>query len=409
MSILKLIRVGNIFFSQIFITVLNTVFSILLLRILPIDEFSTYILVTTYISILVTCSDMGISQSLVSIGAINKSNTSFQIFLSKLGCEIRNNLFQVFFILFLVFLFYSNYNKISNNSIILISLTVFLISYLQGIIQIKKSIFIINYNTKISFKIGLIESLIKLCFLPICFFFPTYHIVIIGLFISNLIPLFYINHITRNYKVQNYGQNFETEIYNFIKPLIPVVIFTVVQGNFGIIFLNHLNNKYAIAQFGALGRISMLFSTLLILNNYILQPYFANIKSLKLVKLQFLNFCIAFILFSILILLTIHYFSNLWLMILGSKYSNLHSELFLVASYSLINLFGASVYTILISRKYTKGQFYYILLGIIIQFMYYYFIKVSTLNDILYINIMMSMAYLLVQFYFLRKLYVNEL
>lgn len=404
----KLILVSKIFFSQIFITALNTISSILLLRLLSLDEFSTYVLITTYISIVVTFSDMGISQSLVSIGSLNKSNISFLISISETGLIFRKKIFFIFFTLIAFFIYITNYRKLDIYQILFILIFIFFLSSLQGIIQIKKTIFIINYDTYNSFKIGLIESTTKLVILPLCYIYPKYQVALLGLLFSSLTTLYYIHRFTRNFILESNQINISNQIVNFIKPLVPVVIFTVIQGNLGIILLDYINNKNAVAQFGALNRISMIFSTLLVFNNYIIQPYFANLKSLKTFKIYIFNFCTLFMLFSMLVLLSIYYFSDVWLFILGKKYSNLRYELFLVALNSLINLFGASIYTILISKKFTKGQSYYIFWGILINILYYFFIKISNLNDILFLNILMSISYLLVQFYYLKKLVLNE-
>ncbi len=403
----KIISVGKIVGSNTIHVALNTFFSLTLIRLLSLDEYSFFVIITTYVSIVVTCSDMGISQSLVSIGAIEKSNASFQLTISKIGIKIRNSIFSIIFFIFFLYLYYVNNNRANNFKVETILISVLVLAYLQGIVQIKKSIYIINYNTRITFKIGLFESLTKIFFLPVCFLYPTHQSALLGLLFSSVSTFYYVRSLTKDVNVGVYNINAEEEIFKFIKPLIPVVLFSVIQGNLGVIYLDAMNDRDSVAQFGALSRISMLFGSLLVLTSHVLHPFFANIGSLTKFKNNIFKFSLLFLIFTIFVLTTVYFCPRIWLFILGKKYYNLQYELILVSLNAIINLMGASFYTILISRKFTSGQSYFIPLGIVVYVVFLFFFNNIKLADILLLNICISLSYLLLQLWLLRK-FVND-
>ena len=82
---------------------------------------------------------------------------------------------------------------------------------------------------------------------------------------------------------------------------------------------------------------------------------------------------------------------------LGNKYAGLAAELPIAIGAALITLAGATLYTIVISKGNTKGQAWYILLGIGSQVISIWVFGVSTTSSALILNAMPAIAYMIVQ------------
>jgi O-antigen/teichoic acid export membrane protein len=171
----------------------------------------------------------------------------------------------------------------------------------------------------------------------------------------------------------------------------------MVQGQISYYLLSYSGLTQQIAQVGALARLGQFVGLLLLLNPFLIQPTFARIQNKK--KFVSLVFMLGIGLFflSFLIMISTYLAPKYWLLALGQNYSNLSNQLPLAIISSLFYFFGATIYTVLISRGFTRGQYYYLLIGLLGQIIYVGFFGISSSYDALILNVIPSISYFLIQ------------
>jgi hypothetical protein len=124
------------------------------------------------------------------------------------------------------------------------------------------------------------------------------------------------------------------DIVDYIRPLIPGMIFTALQSQIIIIIITIFGKSENIADIAALGKIGQLFVFLNAFNTYIVGPYFARMRG-GVMQPYIITVSASISLTIILYVLGVEY-PDLFLFLLGDKYMHLKEELSLM-------LLGASL------------------------------------------------------------------
>ena len=188
-----------------------------------------------------------------------------------------------------------------------------------------------------------------------------------------------------------------SQLRSFVVPLIPGVIYFLFQGHISTLLLALSGATSSIAEVGALGRLGQLLSLLALLNGHFIQPYFARIASMRLFAKRAIQTLTAVVAILIVVTLSVHYFPEPWLAILGPNYKGLTRELPIAMIGMQLSVLGGIVYTIVIATKNTRRQWWQIVFGMGGQLIFIYSIGVQTTVDALLLNLIPAAAYFLLQ------------
>ncbi|BAU55382.1 lipopolysaccharide biosynthesis protein [Mucilaginibacter gotjawali] len=141
------------------------------------------------------------------------------------------------------------------------------------------------------------------------------------------------------------------EMLAYIKPVIPGMVFAAFQSQITILIISVFGKTAHIAEIGALGRLSSLFSVLNIGASIIVTPLIARQPQSKLLKMFLLVFLMAA--FGVLLLDLFGYFyPGVFLLLLGKNYYGLEPEVRLVIYDSGIVFLNTLVWNMNSARKW---------------------------------------------------------
>ena len=392
------------------IQAINMLSAIILLRILSIQDFAIYTFALSTILMASLFSNMGISQAVITIGALHSKNAGF---LGELDLAARgiSKFMELFVLLILFILYLTEYIGVGNKSF---SLTLLLIiigsSWIMSRVTLQQAILNIQHDDSSIILSGFLGAISRLLSVWICFYIPSVEIALVG----NLIGLIVVYQIQRN-RVARYvlpGKKLNSEIsrllLNFIKPLFLSVIYFAFQNQLSIFIFSFQNQLSFVAELGALGKIMQLVGWVGIINPYLIHPIFARISDRKIFLKRLFLVAVLIFLFSLGLVASSVEYSDLWLSILGDNYSSLKNELPIAVFGSAISLSGGILYTIVISRNYTSYQYLTIVFGIAAQFIFILTVGVHTVVDAVYLNIFPAACYMAIQIlillYIIKKL-----
>jgi membrane-associated HD superfamily phosphohydrolase len=140
-----------------------------------------------------------------------------------------------------------------------------------------------------------------------------------------------------------------------------MAIYTLLQGQIAIFLLSAHTNTPAVAEVGALSRLGQLFTVIMMLNPFLVQPVFARVTSRRDFQTKLTLMVAALSALSALVLGSAYAAPHPWLFLLGSKYAGLTPELPIAVGTALATVVGGTLCTVVLARGQTRGQSFAIL------------------------------------------------
>ena len=193
------------------------------------------------------------------------------------------------------------------------------------------------------------------------------------------------------------SQEHKKDFSTFIYPLIPGAIYFIIQGQVSIFLLSLFGHTTPIAQVGALGRLGQIIGFTMMIQPFFIQPYFARLENKKDFTSKILFTVLILLLGTGITLISSFIFPQAWLYLLGSHYSNLTHELPIALAAPLVFLISTTLYTIIISHKFTQWQSFSIIISIVIQLFFIAVNGIHTTLDALLLNFLVNIGYLVLQ------------
>ncbi len=183
------------------------------------------------------------------------------------------------------------------------------------------------------------------------------------------------------------------EVLNFIRPLVPATLFFAFQGQIGVFLISWFGNVEAIAEVGALGRISQIFILLGAFNTVVVAPYIAKTPR-HLLLWRYLFFLCGAILLSAGVVSTGFLLPGIFIWLIGPNYSHLSSDLGLLLMGSCLNLVSGLMWSMHSARKWVFGWgvWLYITTTILVQLACIKLLALETVTGILVFSIYTSLA-----------------
>lgn len=385
--------------GQGFIRFVELATALLIIRFLSVQEFALYTLFNTFQAIGCAGTDLGISQGVVSYGAGIRDDRNKLWSLVDTAQKYRRQLF--IFVSVGLIIAAPFFGKVySPQDIVICLIAVLTASWFQQNASLRAAVLYVHHNAKELLIAGTCVAFLRL----VCVYFasqayPSAAVILIinavGLALSNFVLTF------RSQKYFNEpgtkDSSYQKPLLDFIKPLIPSTIYSLIQGQIAILFLSSAAQTVAVAEMGALMRFGQVIAFLGLINTFFIHPYFARIHVRKDFVKKASLFLICFIAGIMGIIGLASLFPMALLFMIGPKYYHLKSELLMVLATAGLILLTSMQYYLLLARKETKGQVKVVLGGIIVQVLWVGFVGVHSLEDALWFNFISAASFFILQ------------
>jgi len=389
--------------GQGLVLLINIFVGVLFIHWLPKDAYGFYILGTTIQAVVCAFSDFGLTNAVNTLIARDIDDLERNSSIFKATWKLRKEYLPLAITSGIVLSYFIiDFNIAGISWLIITSLVGGL---LQSALNISKSFLNASRNASGLFTIGLSECFTRLILVPICLMIPEAATAMTVNVVGMLIALVLINKWLPNGGVSLTDElSRRTEIKNFVNPLIPSVIYSVLQAQLGITILGFLGSTLLVAETGALGRIGQIVGLLFILNPFWVQPHFAQIQNINTLRKD-----VAFVLFVLavlaaLLIISSHSFPRIWLWLLGEKYQSSSLDLPWAVLSAIVYGTHSVLYTIVMARSATRWQSLTIVLGVGFQFVYLLLFGVTKTQDAILLGMLPGLGGVIVQIIILVSL-----
>lgn len=393
--------IGRFLCGQSVIHIMNLTVGIALVRLLPLEQYALYIIASLLVALLSLGGDMGIAQAVNTLVARHSHDATAVGRIFSAAVRYRRMLFLIVLpILAIVTVTVTRGHALSLAELVIVFSLVLLTGLAQQGASVRTAVLNAHHDSAALLRAGTLGALTRLCLIAVCLWWPHVTTALLINLAGTLVSCLLLTRATQAYlpKTRVTADDSSSEaIRKFVIPLVPGVIYYLVQGQIATFLLSLHGYTTAVAETGALTRLGQLLAFLSPAFGFFVQPHFARIANRSEFKRKLFHVCMLFSVFSSLILLSAFLLPHAWLLVLGPKYDQLTTELPLALAASLLTLLGTALYTIVISRNYTRGQSWNIAIGVAIQVAFLSAIGVHSTSHALLLTALPALGYVLLQ------------
>jgi O-antigen/teichoic acid export membrane protein len=184
------------------------------------------------------------------------------------------------------------------------------------------------------------------------------------------------------------NEEYRTMMVEIVKSYIPNAIFYSMQGQLTIWLIAIFGDTQNIAEVGALGRLSVIFSVIGAVMSSVVLPSFARCQSPDQLRRRYFQIVAAFCLFGISFIAVAQFFPDQLLWILGPKYSHLRDEVVLMMALASFSSVISAMWLLNATKAWIKYVWLNIPSVILTQVLLLSLFNVSTLNGVLWFSIL---------------------
>lgn len=401
LNLVKLISiVGS---TEIILKGIGFISGILIVRMLPIQEYALYTLANTMLGTLVIFTDSGISNGVMALsGRVWQDPKKLGVVLAT-GLELRKKFALISLTIstpIIIYLLVKNNASYLSAVLILLSLIpAFYAALSDSLLEITPKL---HQDISSLQKNHLIVGVGRLLLTVLTvFIFPWTFVIVL----AAGLPQIYGNYKLRkiNAKFVDVKQKADSairkEILRIVIRILPNIVFYALSGQIVIWILSVFGNSTDLASIGALGRFAVFMGFFTSILSTLFLPRFSRLEEHKKTLLKyFLYFQIILFLVSGFILLIVFLFPTQMLWILGASYGSLSSELFLIMLSNCIGVVAAMTGNLLGSRGHFLNPILVIVLNLGTVVVSYFIWDLTTLRGILYYSVFYQCISLLVNY-----------
>ncbi|MEM8525742.1 MAG: polysaccharide biosynthesis protein [Bacteroidota bacterium] len=365
---------------------------ILVIRVLPTEEYALYTLANTMLGTMTVLADGGIASGVLSEGGKVWGNRSKLGSVIATGIHLRKR-FAVgsltIAVPILLYLLLHHGASWLTAVLLILSLIPAFFSALSGkILEITPKL----HQDIVSLqKIQVGSNLGRLGLLGLTIFvFPWAYIAILAAGLPQIWANFQIRKRSKKYSEANaqISPEVQKNILKLVKRILPGAIYYAFSGQIIIWLVSIFGNAQYIAQVGAIGRLMVLLTIVKSIFEFLLVPRFAKIEGTRssLSKNFFLSIAMV-ALVCFLLISAVYFFPKPALFVLGEKYRNLETEIFLMTTASCIAMLSSCMNSLIVSKGIVPNPVFFIPTVIIGQILILLNLDYSSLAGILYFSI----------------------
>ncbi len=212
------------------------------------------------------------------------------------------------------------------------------------------------------------------------------------------VGIFYFHLARRKLGTEGTGSpEKRTAIIRLALPNVPQAIFYALQGQLSLFLITFWGHTKGVASVGALARLGQIFSIFMQLNPLVIEPYFAKLPK-QAVKRSYQITLLLAGLTCTAVALAASAFPELFLRILGSQYSGLHSEVKLAIAASAVSCFSSVLWCIHLARRFVYWWNVILSIGltIAVQILCVLKLDMGTVRGVLLLSLATNLASLLI-------------
>ncbi|HEY9810711.1 MAG TPA: hypothetical protein V6D13_15385 [Halomicronema sp.] len=185
-------------------------------------------------------------------------------------------------------------------------------------------------------------------------------------------------------------------IFNIVKPQTPNAIFYCVQGQLNIWLIGLFGNTQNIAEFGALGRLAVIFSVFSAVMSGIVLPSFARCQSVKILSRRYWQIIGGFCVFGLMLVSLAVFFPSQVLWILGNQYQYLESEVVLMVASTVLSSLAGIMWSINSAKAWIEYAWIEPPLRVVLQIILLMSLDISSVKGVLIFNIISTTSPILI-------------
>ncbi|GAB3925888.1 MATE family efflux transporter [Mucilaginibacter myungsuensis] len=381
--------------AQVLIQIFAFVSGILIIRTLPTSEYALYTLANTMLGTMTVLADGGIAMGVMSQGGKVWLDRQKLGSVLSTGFYLRKRFAVVSLAIAIPILMYllrhHDASWLMTGLIVVAIIPAFLMSLSGELLEIAPKL---TQDIKPLQKIQIGTNIRRLILLVTTLFIFPWAVVAI---LASGFPQIWANLKLRKISVsyaepdQIRDPAVEKEILKLVKKLLPGALYYCLAGQVTIWLISIFGTTSAVAQAGALGRISVMLTLFSVLFGTLVAPRFARLTNSKQVLLpKYLLIQSGVLALCICIISVVYLFPSQILWVLGTGYADLKIELILSILGSCLSLMAGISYSLYANRGWAMNPLFIIPFNIAIIAVGAVLINVSTLKGILLLNIFIS-------------------
>ncbi len=392
--------------AQVVVQILGFISGIMVIRMLPTQEYALYTLANTMLGTMTILADGGIGTGVLAQGGkVWQDRERLGAVLST-GFDLRKKFAIASLIIaipVLIYLLQIHHASWLLTCLIIASLIpAFFTALSNNLLEIAPKL---RQDITSLQKNQIQVSTLRLLMVGLILFaFPWAFLAILAGGFSQIWANIRLKHISSKYAdwAQKPDIEIRANILTFVKKILPGSIYYCISSQVTIWIISAFGNTKALAQVGALGRLSTVLGLFSVLFSTLIIPRFARLPNVKRdIMKKFFLIQIGLFLISMVIIFLVVIFTKDILWILGEDFSGLTKEIILITIGSCMSLISVSSNQLLSSRGIIVPPIILISFAIIVQ------VSIGLLMDMSKIyNVLLYGIYIPLILYSLRLIYL---
>jgi O-antigen/teichoic acid export membrane protein len=383
--------------AQLLIQGIGFLSGILVIRMLPTQEYAMYTLANTMLGTVMVLADGGIAAGVMSQGGkVWRNPEKLGVVLST-GLDLRRKFAIISLILaspVLYILLRHHGASWTMAIILLLSLTPAFLTALSGtLLEVVPKL---HQDIVPLQKIQMTLNIGRLALLSIIiFYFPLAYLAILAAGLPQIWANFRLRKISHKYAIPHREPDMEIrkKILAFVKRILPGSIYYCLSGQITIWLISIFGSTKSVAQIGALGRLAMLLGLFTTLFNTLVVPRYSRLpQNREFLLKRYLQIMLILLCLSFGIVLFVYLFPTPILWLLGKEYTDLKLELVLNITGSCIAMMVGCSFSICTSRGWAMNPMVPIITSLAAIMLGVSFIDISTIKGILILNIFIALT-----------------
>ncbi len=381
--------------AQILLQAIGFLSGILIIRLLPVQEYALYTLANTMLGTMTVLADGGISTGVMAQGAkVWKEKDKLGMVLAT-GLDLRRKFaigsLVVATPILIYLLFHNGASWFTTILIVLSLIPAFFAALSDTLLEIvpklHQDILPLQKN---QVAVGLGRLLLTTLTI---FIFPWAFIAILASGIPRILGNIKLKKIAHQFadKEQKSDPVIKGEIMQMVKKILPGAIYYCVSGQITIWLISIFGKIESVAQLGALGRFAVLLSLFNVIVGTLIIPRYARLieqKALLLKRFIQILFLLTFLMCAFTVLT--YLFSDQLLWILGKNYYGLRDELVLNIAGTCVGLIAGVCFALYTSRGWVINPVFSISISVISIAAGAFLFNVGSLYGVLLFNLFLA-------------------
>lgn len=383
--------------AQIIVQAVGFASGILIIRLLPVQEYAFYTLANTMLGTMTVLADGGISAGVMAQGGkVWRDKDKLGTVLAT-GLDLRRK-FAIISLLVsvpvLLYLLIRNGASVLMASLITIALIpAFFAALSDSVLQIVPKL----HQTILPLQKNQIAVGLGRFFMSVItmFIFPWAFVAVLAAGIPRIWGNFQLRKIVKGLITndQQPDEDVKKEVLSLVKRIMPTSIYYCLSGQISIWIISFFGSATSVAQLGALGRFGMLFNFVSVLMATLLIPRFARIaNNSKLIVVRFIQVQLFLVLIGGFFVFCFFVLDNQFLWILGDSYKGLNKELLFIAISGSLGLLSGITNSMLTVQSIIIPPILFISITISVQILTLFLVPMNTVSGVILFGVFATLS-----------------